>query len=49
MSLSPPAPANQQLIKPYIPEYGGYSPSPVQGQANWQKELTEIPPQPNLL
>lgn len=48
MSLTPPAPANTPLIPPMEPDYG-YSPSPVQGLANWQKEMQEITPQAGLL
>lgn len=49
MSLSPPAPTNQPLIQPYYREFLGYYPSPIQAQANWQKELAQIPPQAGLL
>ncbi len=45
--LTPPAPAGAQLI--YQPKEGSYTPSPLQGLANWQKELTQLTPQAGLL
>jgi len=47
VQTTPATPAGVPVIR--IDWDFGWYPSPVQGLANWQKELSQIPPQPSIL